>query len=124
MLKTPEKSKYRPTLEDLWSINPSGAVRNPACRAPNLQELSLQSLPKLSEDRSNRPFFHHSQYHCTKKGGLRLCSRHRNWFMADSNRIQYDASVNRNTREDTHAGKSEREKTLAKDSTRSRNSMT
>merc|ERR1719487_2519109 len=69
MLKTPEKSKYRPTLEDFWSINPSGAVRNRACRVPNLQELSFQSLPKISEDRSNRPFFHHSQYHCTKKGG-------------------------------------------------------
>jgi len=43
MLKTAEKST---ALEDLWSINPSGALRNPACRVPNLQELSFQWLPQ------------------------------------------------------------------------------
>jgi len=43
MLKTAEKSM---ALEDLWSINPSGALRNPACRVPNLQELSFQWLPQ------------------------------------------------------------------------------
>jgi len=43
MLKTAEKST---ALEDLWSINPSGALRNPACHVPNLQELSFQWLPQ------------------------------------------------------------------------------
>jgi len=43
MLKTAEK---RTALEDLWSINPSGALRNPACRVTNLQELSFQWLPQ------------------------------------------------------------------------------
>ena len=43
MLKTAEKST---ALEDLWSINPSGALGNPACHVPSLQELSFQWLPQ------------------------------------------------------------------------------